>query len=98
MVEVHVSTMLLIHMRALLLLIEFCCQRVYCSCKKKKKKMTAREGIRMVFFSKRRIVCVCLAGATVSYCNHGCCHAISEPLCLAWMERGIKMPIVNGTP
>lgn len=59
MVEVHVSTMLLIHMRALLLLIEFCCQRVYCSCKKKKKKMTAREGIRMVFFFKGELfVCV----------------------------------------
>lgn len=95
MVEVHVSTMLLIHMRALLLL-SFAAKEF--TAPAKKRKMTAREGIRMVFFSKRRIVCVCLAGATVSYCNHGCCHAISALLCLAWMEKGIKMPIVNGTP
>lgn len=101
MAEVHVSTMLLIHMRSLLLLIEFCWQRVLLLLQKKKERkgmMTAREGIRMVFFSERRIVCMCLTGATVSYCNHGCCHAISEPLPLAWMERGIKIPIVNGTP
>lgn len=63
MAEVHVSTMLLIHMRALLLLIEFCCQRVVLLLQKKIEKrkerkgmMTAREGIRVEFFSERRII------------------------------------------
>lgn len=38
-------------------------------------------------FSERRSVYACLTGATVSCCNHCCCHAISEPLQLVWMER-----------
>lgn len=38
-------------------------------------------------FSERRSVYACLTGATVSCCNHCCCHAISEPLQLVWMEK-----------